>query len=179
MKYSSFWQRLAAVFVDIGLFLPIFALVQWLENSSRFGAIALLVPASLLVNAYPVYFHGRFGQTIGKRFVRIKLIQATGEPAGWREAWLRSSVDIAFAILALIAQYIALQTISDLQYISSGWLERTRLLQSYEPASLSWVYVTSSAWAWSELATMLLNKRRRALHDFIAGTVVVQMADTT
>ena len=28
-------------------------------------------------------------------------------------------------------------------------------------------------WTWSELIVMLFNQRRRALHDFIAGTVVI------
>jgi uncharacterized RDD family membrane protein YckC len=27
-------------------------------------------------------------------------------------------------------------------------------------------------WVWSEVVVMLFNKRRRALHDFIAGTIV-------
>ena len=29
-------------------------------------------------------------------------------------------------------------------------------------------------WIWSELIVMLTNRRRRALHDFIAGTVVIR-----
>ncbi|WP_255590049.1 hypothetical protein [Marinicella meishanensis] len=31
-------------------------------------------------------------------------------------------------------------------------------------------------WYWSELLVMLTNERRRALHDFIAGTVVIKKA---
>ena len=29
-------------------------------------------------------------------------------------------------------------------------------------------------WTWSELIVMLTNRQRRALHDFIAGTVVIK-----
>lgn len=42
-------------------------------------------------------------------------------------------------------------------------------LRTYQVIIYSW-----SAWAVSELVTMLLDKKRRALHDFIAGSVVVK-----
>ena len=44
---------------------------------------------------------------------------------------------------------------------------------------------TSTAWAYAglvlfvlELVTMLTNSKRRAIHDFIAGSVVVRIAET-
>jgi len=36
--------------------------------------------------------------------------------------------------------------------------------------SLQWI---QNAWVWGELIVLLTNRKRRALHDFIAGTVVV------
>ena len=37
--------------------------------------------------------------------------------------------------------------------------------------------VLSGYWSWSEIATMLLNRQRRALHDFIGSTRVVRVGD--
>ena len=37
-----------------------------------------------------------------------------------------------------------------------------------------WVFAVLATWFLLELITMLFNKKRRALHDFIAGTVVVR-----
>jgi uncharacterized RDD family membrane protein YckC len=37
--------------------------------------------------------------------------------------------------------------------------------------------VLSGYWGWSEIATMLLNRQRRALHDFIGSTRVVRVDD--
>jgi uncharacterized RDD family membrane protein YckC len=34
--------------------------------------------------------------------------------------------------------------------------------------------ITDTLWSWAEIITMLTNKKRRAVHDFIAGTVVVR-----
>jgi uncharacterized RDD family membrane protein YckC len=36
---------------------------------------------------------------------------------------------------------------------------------------LDWLH---QIWIWSEFAVLLTNKRKRALHDFIAGTVVIK-----
>ncbi|MNR36189.1 hypothetical protein D3C85_1540850 [compost metagenome] len=38
------------------------------------------------------------------------------------------------------------------------------------------VNVALQVWIWGEFITMLLNKRRRAVHDYMAGTVVVHKA---
>jgi hypothetical protein len=37
-----------------------------------------------------------------------------------------------------------------------------------------WALYLMVAWTFSEVLVMLTNKRRRALHDFIAGTLVVR-----
>ena len=36
------------------------------------------------------------------------------------------------------------------------------------------VNIIASIWIWSEFIIMLTNKKRRALHDFMAGTVVIR-----
>jgi uncharacterized RDD family membrane protein YckC len=42
-------------------------------------------------------------------------------------------------------------------------------------------YIALAAFAWfvAEILTMLTNEKRRALHDFIAGTVVVRTGDSS
>jgi hypothetical protein len=47
-----------------------------------------------------------------------------------------------------------------------------RALGSYR--SLFWFGGAMMIWALLEFITMLTNKRRRAIHDFIAGTVVIK-----
>jgi len=36
------------------------------------------------------------------------------------------------------------------------------------------VNILMQVWIWGEFLTMLFNKKRRAVHDFMAGTVVVR-----
>jgi uncharacterized RDD family membrane protein YckC len=52
------------------------------------------------------------------------------------------------------------------------WGERATLLEAAVPW-LAWGNAFYFAWLGSEFVVLLLNRRRRALHDFIAGTVVV------
>ena len=172
MNYATFWQRFAALWIDAFVLLPVVILQFWLESFSRTVALILVAPMGVVYLAYTICGHARFGQTVGKYAMDIRVVRTNGERIGWREAWLRSSVDIGFSVLGAIASFIALNTITDLDYASVGWLQRAKNLNALEPAWAGRVSTASQIWVWSELIVMLFNKRRRALHDFIAGTIV-------
>ena len=172
VNYATFSQRFAAIWIDLFALLPLGFLNAWLESLSKTAAILLVIPMSAAYCAYTIYCHGRFGQTVGKRAMGIRVVRTTGERIGWREAWLRSSVDVAFAILGVISLFVALGAIPDAKYYGVGWIDRGRNLRALEPSWRGWTSHMSQIWIWSEVIVMLFNKRRRALHDFIAGTVV-------
>lgn len=173
MNYATFWQRFAAAWIDIFVLLPLMVLDQWVGSASRGAALALVIPLACVYLAYTIYCHGRFGQTVGKRVMGIHLARTDGGRIGWREAWLRSSVDLFFSALGVVASFVALSTITDANYYGVDWTQRTRNLQSLEPSWLAWTDVAFQIWIWSEVVVMLFNRERRALHDFIAGTVVL------
>ena len=173
MNYASFWQRFCAAWVDCFVLLPFGLLQRWIESQSKLAAFILVVPMTAAYCAYSIYCHGRYGQTVGKHVMHIRVMRTTGERIGWREAWLRSSVDVAFAAIGVISSFIALAAITDAGYYGVSWTQRTLNLQALEPSWLGWTTIASQIWIWSEVIVMLFNKRRRALHDFIAGTVVV------
>jgi uncharacterized RDD family membrane protein YckC len=172
MNYATFWQRFAAMWIDFFVLLPLTVIDVWLQSISRVAAIILVVPMTAAYCAYTIYCHGRFGQTIGKHAMGIRVVRTTGERIGWREAWLRSSFDVVFSVLGVVSSFIALAAIADGQYYGVGWMQRAQNLQALEPTWLAWTSTASRIWIWSEVVMMLFNNRRRALHDFIAGTVV-------
>ena len=173
MKYASFWQRLVANLIDILVFAPVMVIQAWVEPVSKGGALVLAVLFPCLRTGYVIYGHGRFGQTIGKWIMRIRVTRLAGECIGWREAWLRSSVDVCASTIGTIGWVIALATIADSAYYGVAWSRRLANLVALEPFWSIWARKVLEIWFWSEVVTMLLNRRRRALHDFIAGTVVV------
>lgn len=170
--YATFWQRFGAIWIDFLILLPFALLSSWAESYSKSVAIVLVIPMAAFYVAYSIYCHGRFGQTVGKRVLGIQVVRLTGERIGWREAWLRSSIDVLFASLGVIGSFVALAVISDTDYYGVGWMRRGENLAAHEPAWLAWTGTATEIWIWSELIVMLFNERRRSLHDFIAGTVV-------
>lgn len=172
MNYATFWQRFGAMWIDFFVLVPLLFVAIWTQSISREVALILLVPMMAAFSAYTIYCHGRYGQTLGKMAVGIRVVRTTGEPIGWDEAWMRSSIDVMFATLGVVSSAIALIAIPDAQYHGIDWIERSQRLQALEPAWLAWTPLATQIWVWSEVVVMLFNKERRALHDFIAGTVV-------
>jgi len=46
-------------------------------------------------------------------------------------------------------------------------------LAQLTPAWYKPVLILENIWVWSEFIVMMTNKKRRALHDFLAGTLVI------
>jgi uncharacterized RDD family membrane protein YckC len=171
--YAGFWKRFCAGIVDAFVIMPFAFLFIWLESFDKNIAILITIPSTALFAMYHVYFNACFGGTLGKLAVEIRVAKPDGTKIGWAEAWKRSSVDIGFALLMLCVEVWALTQVNGEQYSATAFAKRMHLLQSYYP---SWFYIVTIAqnvWIWSEVVVLLFNKRKRALHDFIAGTVVI------
>ena len=172
--YAGFWKRFCAGWVDAFIILPLAFLFLWLEGFDRTLAIFITIPASMLFAMYHVYFNARFGGTPGKLAVSIRIAKPNGMRIGWPEAWKRSAVDLVFAFLVLVVEVWALLQVVPEHYASLGWSERTLLLADYQPPWYNLVTILQNVWIWSEVVVLLFNKRKRAIHDFIAGTVVIK-----
>jgi len=60
------------------------------------------------------------------------------------------------------------------QYLGLGFLKRSEYMMNNLPFWYSWSNWANQIWMWSEFIVLLLNKRKRALHDYVAGTVVIK-----
>ena len=160
--YRTFRPRFWACVVDGIVFLPINFMDKWVYSNIRWNGVLVIwfVFASSLPYLYNVLMHGKYGQTVGKMVTKVKVVDVSLAKLSMRQAFLRDSVYIALTTAAII---IGIPEILD-----GG--------NSYQnPNTLSaWILVYASlAWFVVELVTMLTNSKRRALHDFIAGSVVV------
>ena len=172
--YAGFWKRFCAAWVDFFIIVPLALLCSWLEGFDRTLAIVIAIPSSALFAMYNVYFNACFGGTLGKLAVGIKITNTDGSRIGWGQAWKRSSVDLVFAFLLLTAEIWALAHVDPVEHSSLEWMDRARLLQEHRPVWSGIIDVLMQVWIWSELVVLLFNKRKRAIHDFIAGTVVIK-----
>jgi uncharacterized RDD family membrane protein YckC len=105
--------------------------------------------------------HALYGQTLGKMATKVKVLAATETSVpGFRRSLLRDSVYIVMMITSLVWFIVIL--------LQDGFTA------AYWESNVSFVIgLFSVGWFFLELVTMLLNRRRRALHDYIGGTVVV------
>ncbi len=172
MTYSSFGRRLGAYLIDFLLLSPLIALQIWASGHSISMAILSTVLVSVAFIGYRVYCHAIWGQTVGKRVVKLRVVRLSGEAIGWRESLLRSSVEMLFTGLTLSAQLIALAAIPAAEFAGLDTMQRESNLQVYTPAWSSHVMTLSGIWYIASLITLFVNDQRRTLHDFIAGTVV-------
>jgi uncharacterized RDD family membrane protein YckC len=172
--YAGFWRRCGAALFDYLLFLPVVVISSYVSSISISIAMASAVFSSLVFYLYVLYFHYKFGATIGKAAVGIRLTLPDGRRIGLKQAMVRSSVDITLGLCMVVAVVIAISKAVPDIYLSAGWQARGNYLNTLYPAWFETLSTVSGVWFYSELLVVLLNKRKRAMHDFMAGTVVVK-----
>lgn len=174
LYYAAWWRRFGAFWIDMIVMLPFMIVQIKIINSSPRMYVATLIPFSLLCTGYWIYCHGRWGKTIGKKLTGTCVTNLDGSHISWKQAFLRSSVDIICVIISYFALIPTYLSIPIEGYAELASPERSKLIQSLWPAWHPYFLNAQQLWIWSEFIVILLNKRRRALHDFIAGTVVLQ-----
>jgi uncharacterized RDD family membrane protein YckC len=173
LRYAGFWVRLGSLLLDSLILLPIGLLIMWADGQYRLFQFYYLLPGILFGLFYGVYLVKRFGGTPGKLIVGIRIRKVDGEPVGYREAILRYLPDAILGLLMSIALLFPLFHMSNAEYHSLAFLERSQRLAAQAPSWYQPLVWIQNIWVWGELIVLLTNEKRRALHDFIAGTVVV------
>lgn len=160
-KYQTGWRRLGALCVDAIIVSLLCDAIIFIRNTGQNGFINMIagLAYSVVPFIYYVYMHGRFGQTIGKFIARVKIITIEGTRITYKHALMR---DIVPCLLLPVSIWVAL-------YISVKG-------EAPSPVMYEWAYYIAFFWIVLEMVSMLLNEQRRAIHDFIADTVVVRVA---
>jgi len=148
--------------VDGIVFMPISYFDRWVYSNVHWNGVLVIwfVFASSLPYLYNVLMHGKYGQTIGKMATKVKVVDVSLAKLSMRQAFLRDSVYIALTTGAVIIGI-------------PGIIAGGNSYRNPNTVSERILVYTSLAWFVVELVTMLTNSKRRAFHDFIAGSVVV------
>jgi uncharacterized RDD family membrane protein YckC len=174
MTYAGFWQRFGAFWVDFVVLLPLIGLTYVWGEYSRLFQIYWLLPGLLFGLWYQVYLVVRFGGTPGKLMLNMRIAMVDGSPVTPKAALLRYSVLLVLTELMAIALIMAVLRMTDEEYFSFGYMARATRMVEMAPPWYQVVNILMQIWIWSEFITMLFNKKRRAIHDFMAGTVVLK-----
>ena len=152
MRYRTTLPRFWAGLIDQGVLLPSKLL---LDLAAPWLSLYLLALLQIAINtAYSIILHARYGQTVGKWFCKIKIVDhLTSTQISLNQAVLRDS-GLLLGLLYAVAVFKGEEFDPD------------------QPTGAAALII--GIWSIVEITTMLLNKKRRALHDLLAGTVVVR-----
>lgn len=164
-RYHTFWRRLLAGLLDSFLFIP-FTIVDFYVNQAE--NILLFIGWSLITiicwMIYIVIGHGKYGQTLGKKIMQIRVVDIGEQKTiGYGRAFIRESVWVIADIAGLA--YLAYAS------FTANVNDRELIRSVYE----DYISYTILVWFLLELITMLFNNKRRALHDYIARSVVINL----
>ncbi len=172
LRYSTFSPRFWSGFVDGCVMWPItFGTSALLTlDVPRLLAVVLVIVQSLSWGLYTVLMHGYFGQTLGKMVTKVRVVDfRTEQCLSWRQAWLREGIPIVLSLGLLGFQ---------ISQILTGRLTPEAIARGEDLTTtykeVPFLFAVPALWFLAEILTMLASEKRRALHDLIAGTVVVR-----
>ena len=178
LYYASWWRRICANLIDgVIVLAPGMVQIHIGKTSPRLLPF-VIVPFSIIWIGYFIYCHKRWGRTLGKLALGVRVVGLDGSRLSWRQAVLRNIGEIAFSLPYWWVFINAYSTVPLVEYTSTPIADRFKLIQTLFPSWYPTVSTLNQCWVWSEFVVMLFNERRRALHDFIAGTVVIQKKPT-
>ena len=149
LQYAGFWRRFGAFWVDVLFLLPLTGVAYLLGER-------------------------RYGGTPGKLLLKTRIAMVDGSRVTTQAAVLRYAVLFVLSVFSSVAILMSTLAMTDDVYFSLGYVARSQRLVETAPSWYAAVNVLMQIWIWGEFVTMLFNKKRRAVHDFIAGTVVVR-----
>ncbi len=170
-RYSTFGPRFWTGSVDSCVLWPLGFITTMLltVNIPKALAALLVVVESLAWLVYTVVMHARFGQTVGKMLTKVRVVDfRTERSISWNQAWLREGIPMVLSFGFVGWQVFLILTGS----LSPGAVASGEALTNSKGFWL--LTALPGLWFVAEVLTMLTNDKRRALHDFIAGTVVVR-----
>jgi uncharacterized RDD family membrane protein YckC len=173
LRYAGFWPRLGSLLLDFLIQLPLIAITFWGIYKYRLFNLYAIVPSTLFRLFYSVYLVRRYGGTPGKLIAGISIRKPGGEPVGYREAFLRYFPEFVFGLLIIISFIISTLHMSDAEYYALSFMDRMKRINELGPFWSKPLSIVQNIWVWGELIILLTNRKRRALHDFIAGTIVI------
>jgi uncharacterized RDD family membrane protein YckC len=175
MNYADFWKRAGAITIDSLILLPIIFLPTIVNLHSVIGIVIYQILCTTLWQAYFIIGHYKFGQTFGKFILKIKVTSLDGYSLSLIQSFQRSLVDVIYFSAFIYSYLNALSLISDDQILiktySKANLDIYNTFPSwYQEISRFWTF-----WYFASAITVLLNNKRRALHDFLGNTVVLDL----
>ncbi len=174
---APIWKRAIARLVDCAVLviLTVVLILVWKTASLTKSTYLIRTLLPLVVGSlYFIGLHGRTGQTLGKMTMHIKVLQSDGSKVTYGIATVRSIVNVGISLLFAIAVAIALGRCDPEHWPSLAKRDQIVAVHSAFPSGFFVLKATTWLWCLAEVISLLVTRTRRAIHDFMAGTIVVE-----
>ncbi len=172
--YAGFWARLGSLLLDLIIIIPFTGIILYVNNLQLNFYFFTVIPSLIFGLWYNVYLVQKYGGTPGKLLLGIKVIKINGENVEWREAILRHIVLFAITLISVFIIIRSIGIADHTYYEGLTWIQKSQYLMGLSPVLFTIYTWMSNIWIYGELIVLLTNKRKRAVHDFIAGTVIIK-----
>jgi uncharacterized RDD family membrane protein YckC len=173
--YADFGKRFWANTIDVLLLMAVFYTGHLLLDKVSYLSFVLVTTLiTIIADGFVVWLLSKYHATPGKMLMGLVVKTVDKNNVTVKNAILRSSVDLVFALLYGIAFLISLKSFSYSEFKSLPYFKGISYSASHFPIWHKYMIALSQFWFWSELAFLMFNKKRRAVHDFIAGTIVIE-----
>lgn len=160
-KYNTTGRRFWAGFIDALIILSLNAILVHLffNNNSIFSQFVCIIYYNFFAVAYTILLHGFYGQTIGKRVMKVTVLDITEKKITMKQACWRETFYIFTSLIYLP--------------INMYFLFSEAVINEQFSTFLDVLNNSHLIWFAIEIVSCLTNEKRRAIHDYIAGTVVI------
>jgi len=172
--YAGFWIRTAAKLLDFMMLLPLTGLIIYLDGLSKFAYFLIFIPNLIFYIWFEVFLVKKYGGTPGKLIMGIKIIRKDGDDVDWHAATMRYLVYFCLSILGIIVMIWTLSLIDNDTYTSLSFFKRSTFMTELNPIPQKIQLWAGGIWTLSTIIVLVSNSRKRTIHDFIAGTVVIK-----
>jgi uncharacterized RDD family membrane protein YckC len=172
--YAGFGTRLGAYLLDMVILIPYIILYQVIIGISSDALYYIAIPSIIFSLWFYVYLVKKYGGTPGKLIMGIKIIKINGEDISWKASCLRYIVSFMLGLFGSFIFILIASEIDPEKYASLNFWQRNTYISQFEPGLMRISVILNNIWIYSEFLVLLTNDRKRSIHDFIGGTVVIK-----
>jgi uncharacterized RDD family membrane protein YckC len=164
MDYVGFWKRVMASILDFLVMIIPAVLIYFLSHSlatSMHSEIPIILQYILFL-AFDIFMIVRFGGSPGKLILKIRIVNEQGNYPTLKEALVRNVFRIISVLITMVIG------VSSYEFtVISSYFSLWESLASDLNGILGLIML-------ADYLCVALNSRKRALHDMMAGTYVVE-----
>jgi uncharacterized RDD family membrane protein YckC len=164
-KYNTIGSRFVASIIDGIVMIPVGLLSGIIVFMQGFPKLAIVwnIVISLIPVIYTIWLHTVYGQTLGKKVMKVKVLDISERPITFTQAVIRSLPQMLPVFISASALISQIQSLTVIDFSN----------KQFETV-LTGAYILYAVLVVGNIISALVTEKKRALHDLIAGTVVVR-----